>query len=48
LQKILLDEGGIFEQGIEIQAKALARIREKFTPPRPAGSKAPWARPAPK
>lgn len=48
LQKVLLDEGGIFEQGIEIQAKALARIRERFTPPRSAPSKAPWARPAPK
>lgn len=47
LQKILLDEGGVFEQGVEIQAKALARIRERFTP-RTAPSKVPWARPAPK
>jgi hypothetical protein len=48
LQKILLAEGGVFEQGIEIQSQALARIRTKFTPPRPAAAKAPWARPAPK
>ncbi|MBZ2180967.1 MAG: FAD-dependent oxidoreductase [Acidobacteria bacterium] len=44
LQKTLLDEGGIFEQGIEIQLKALARIRARFQPSAPPG-KAPWARP---
>jgi hypothetical protein len=44
LQKTLLDEGGIFEQGIEIQLKALARIRARFQPSAPLG-KAPWARP---
>jgi hypothetical protein len=48
LQKTLLAEGGIFEQGVEIQMRALARIREKHTPPRAAPAKAPWARPAPK
>jgi len=48
LQKVLLAEGGIFEQGVEIQMRALARIREKYTPPRAAPAKAPWARPAPK
>lgn len=48
LQKILLSEGAIFEQGVEIQLRALAKIREKFTPPRAAPGKAPWARPAPK
>lgn len=47
LQKTLLDEGGIFEQGIEIQLKALARIRARFQPAAPPG-KAPWARPEPK
>jgi hypothetical protein len=45
LQKTLLAEGGIFEQGVEIQLKALGRIRERFTPPAPVGGKAPWARP---
>jgi len=47
LQKILLAEGAVLEQGVEIQALALARIRARFTPPRPASSKAPWSRPAP-
>ena len=47
LQRTLLAEGAVFEQGMEIQLKALARIRAKFTPPRPP-SKAPWARPAPR
>jgi hypothetical protein len=44
LQKTLLDEGGIFEQGVEIQLKALAKIRARFQPAAPPG-KAPWARP---
>jgi hypothetical protein len=47
LQKTLLEEGGIFEQGVEIQLKALARIRARFQPAAPPG-KAPWARPEPK
>ncbi len=47
LQKTLLDEGGIFEQGVEIQLKALGRIRARFQPATPP-SKAPWARPEPK
>ncbi len=47
LQKTLLEEGGIFEQGVEIQLKALARIRARFQPATPPG-KAPWARPEPK
>jgi hypothetical protein len=47
LQKTLLDEGGIFEQGVEIQLKALAKIRARFQPAAPPG-KAPWARPEPK
>jgi hypothetical protein len=47
LQKRLLAEGGIFEQGVEIQLQALGRIRARFQPPA-APSKAPWARPEPK
>ena len=43
LQKTLLAEGGIFEQGAEIQLKALARIRANHDPVRPR-TKAPWAR----
>jgi hypothetical protein len=48
LQKILLAEGGVFEQGVEIQLKALARIRELYQPARPPLKRAPWARPEPK
>ena len=48
LQKTLLAEGGIFEQGFEIQIKALERIRERFQPARQAAGPAPWARPEPK
>jgi hypothetical protein len=48
LQKILLAEGAIFEQGVDIQLGALARIRARFAPPRAAPSKAPWARPEPR
>jgi hypothetical protein len=44
LQKTLLAEGGVFEQGVQIQLNALARIREMFAPVR-RPSKAPWARP---
>lgn len=47
LQKTLLKEGGIFEQGVEIQLQALGRIRALFQPVTPP-SKAPWARPEPK
>jgi len=45
LQKTLSEEGGIFEQGVEIQLKALAKIREKQAPLRPRVGPAPWARP---
>ncbi len=48
LQKILLAEGGVFEQGVEIQLKALARIRELYQPARQPLKRAPWARPEPK
>lgn len=48
LQKILLAEGGVFEQGVEIQLKALARIRALQQPARPPARPAPWARPEPK
>lgn len=48
LQKVLLSEGAVFEQGVEVQLRALARIRERFATPRAAPAKAPWARPAPK
>jgi len=44
LQQILLAEGGVFEQGVQMQLSALGRIREKFAPARRPG-KAPWARP---
>jgi hypothetical protein len=43
LQKTLIAEGGIFEQGLEIQNKALAKIRANHDPIRPR-TKAPWAR----
>lgn len=45
LQKILEAEGGVFEQGVDIQLKALARIRAKYAPPVPRIGPAPWARP---
>jgi len=46
LQQTLLNEGGVFEQGVDIQLRALGKIREKFAPvTRPPGFKAPWARP---
>jgi hypothetical protein len=44
LQKTLLAEGGVFEQGVEIQQRALGLIRERFAPVRRPG-KAAWARP---
>jgi hypothetical protein len=47
LQKTLIAEGGIFEQGLEIQNKALAKIRANHDPIRPR-TKAPWARREPK
>jgi hypothetical protein len=43
LKKTLIAEGAIFEQGLEIQNKALARIRANHDPIRPR-TKAPWAR----
>jgi hypothetical protein len=46
LQKILLDEGGVFEYGYQHQQRALARIRDKAAPVRRTGPM-PWARPAP-
>lgn len=48
LQKTLLAEGGVFEQGVEIQLQALARIRALHQPPPPPARPAPWARPEPK
>jgi hypothetical protein len=45
LQKILLSEGAVFEQGIEIQMKALAQIRERFILSRIKPAKTPWLRP---
>ncbi len=45
LQKTLLNEGAVFEYGIENQNKALALIRKGFPPPARRGP-APWARPA--
>lgn len=45
LQKTLLDEGGVFEQGFDVQIRALGRIRERFAPARRATGPAPWARP---
>ena len=47
LQNILLAEGGVFEQGLQHQASALAKIRARFTPPRPPAGRAAWDRPAP-
>lgn len=47
LQRILLEEGGVFERGFEVQRMALERIRRKFTPPAAPLLKAPWARPVP-
>ena len=47
LQRILLEEGAVFEQGAELQLKALARIRDKFAPRRAAPGLPPWARPEP-
>lgn len=44
LQKILLDEGGVFELGAEYQQRGLARIREKQAPPARRRGPAPWAR----
>lgn len=43
LKKTLIAEGAIFEQGLEIQNKALARIRANHDPIRPR-TNAPWAR----
>lgn len=48
LQRILLDEGAVFERGFEVQRLALLKIRQKFAPPAAPLTKAPWARPAPK
>ncbi|MBI4892989.1 MAG: FAD-dependent oxidoreductase [Acidobacteria bacterium] len=44
LQKTLLAEGAVFELGLEIQTKALARIRNNFTPRQATGGRVPWAR----
>lgn len=46
LQQILRKEGGVFEQGVEIQLQALGRIRALHAPPAPRKGPAPWARPA--
>ncbi|MDH4179605.1 MAG: FAD-dependent oxidoreductase [Armatimonadota bacterium] len=47
LQKALLNEGAVFEYGIEHHNKALALIRQRHQPPARKGP-APWARPATK
>lgn len=47
LQKILLSEGGVFEQGQQFQQRALSAIRMKRTPA-PPPSPNPWTRPEPK
>ena len=47
LQKILMEEGGVFEYGPQHQLSALAKIRERFTPPRPPAGRAAWDRPPP-
>ena len=46
LQNLLKLEGGVFEQGLEHQARALTAIGTRFAPPAQKGP-APWARPAP-
>jgi hypothetical protein len=48
LQKLLHDEGGVFEHGLEHQQRALAAIRARFAPAAGRTGPAPWARPAPK
>jgi hypothetical protein len=45
LQKQLLAEGAVFENGAEFYASALAAIRQ-IVQPAPARRRAPWARPA--
>lgn len=45
LRKTLAEEGGVFEQGFDVQLKALAKIRERFAPARRMTGPAPWARP---
>jgi hypothetical protein len=47
LQRILQNEGGVFEQGVDIQLEALARIRALYAPAPGRRDKAPWARPEP-
>lgn len=48
LQQILLAEGAVFTQGLDVQAKALAKIREKRQPPSPRQGPPPFSRPEPK
>jgi len=43
LQEILLNDGAVFELGAEFQARGLARIRDKHSPPRGKGP-SPWSR----
>lgn len=46
MQKILLEEGGVFEHGFEHQQSALAKLSARFAAPaRPPGSRVPWDRP---
>jgi hypothetical protein len=47
LQKILLNEGGVFEQGADVQLAALARIRALYAPTPARRQRAPWSRPEP-
>jgi len=44
LQKILLDEGAVFEYGCEHQARALAILRKRYAPP-PRKGPTPWSLP---
>jgi len=44
LQKILTNEGAVFEQGLEHQARGLAAIKRLYPAP-PRKGPAPWARP---
>lgn len=47
LQKMLLDEGGVFEYGVEHQQRALTNLREKFAKPAMPAARAAWDRPPP-
>ncbi|HEU0121399.1 MAG TPA: FAD-dependent oxidoreductase [Bryobacteraceae bacterium] len=48
LQKVLLEEGAVFTQGLDVQQKALLRIREKRQPAVSRTGRIPYARQDPK